>query len=180
MSHPGDWASSLVDILPRRSQCTLCVCFSHSCVQSCSQQHLLAIHLWHVYRIWNLFFFFFCCHCNITFIRAASVIYKFICINVHGRIQSCTHSQINSCILLIKSVRLFYYIIHLMVSTLFLFKGSSTVLQINFLCWIRNSCNALISHISLHLSLYLLLSCITLQLMTAMLSYINLWPGGKE
>lgn len=44
MSHPGDCAINLDDILPPRSRCTLCVCFSHSFAQICSQQHLLAAH----------------------------------------------------------------------------------------------------------------------------------------
>lgn len=55
MSHIGYWVSSLADNLPLRSRCTFCVCFTHSCVQRCSQQHLLATHCLHMHRIWSHF-----------------------------------------------------------------------------------------------------------------------------
>lgn len=132
------WASSLVDILPRRSRCTLR--FTHSCVQRCSQQHLLA-----TYTGYFFFTAMAISECVMVWIIKASLGAK---IHLCGRR---IRPQINSCIIMIKSCTVYrlLFIISFIQRPLYItkvqetadiLKDASTILQIKHESYIYASC----------------------------------------
>lgn len=136
------WASGLVDIRPRRSRCTLR--FTHSCVQRCSQQHLLC---WPHTQDMKPFFLLPWQYHSVSWSEASLGAKIHLC----GWIQSWIRPQINSCIIMIKSCtvyRLLFIISFIqrpvyttkVQETADTLKDASTILQIKHECYIYASC----------------------------------------